>query len=115
MTDKYGDPVRPLSPAPTSFLQVDAPNVVVENWKAAEDGRGTIIRLVEVGGNSADVGMDFPQFNLQQAWRADAVEENQEELPVSAHSLEIKIRPHDILTVRVVATFANQSAGGAVR
>lgn len=67
-TDKYGNPDRPLSPAPTSFLQVDASNVVVENWKAAEDGRGTIVRLVEVGGKSADVRLDFPLFNLQKAW-----------------------------------------------
>jgi hypothetical protein len=112
-TDKYGDPERPLSAAPTSFLQVDAPNVVVENWKTAEDGHGAIVRLVEVGGTSADVRLNLPQFNLQQAWRANAVEENQEELPVSAHSLEVKMRPHEILTVRVAATFANRPAGGA--
>jgi hypothetical protein len=40
------------------------------------------------------------------------VEENQEELPVSAHSLQVKMRPHEILTVRVAATFANRPAGG---
>jgi alpha-mannosidase len=107
-TDKYGDPERPLSPAATSFLQVDAPNVAVENWKTAEDGHGTIVRLVEVGGKSADVHLSFPEFDLQQAWRANAVEENQEELPVSAHSLEVKIHPHEILTLRVTATFAKR-------
>jgi hypothetical protein len=114
-TDKYGDPDRPLSPTPTSFLQVDAPNVVVENWKTAEDGQGAIVRLLEVGGNSADVRLNFPLFNLQQAWRANAVEENQEELPVSAHSVEVKIRPHEILTLRVAATFAAHPAGSAAR
>jgi hypothetical protein len=114
-TDKYGNPERPLSPAPTSFLQVDAPNVAVENWKTAEDGRGTILRLVEVGGKSADVHLDFPLFNLQQAWRANAVEENQEELPVSAHSLEVKMRPHEILTLHVAATFTNHPAGSAAK
>ena len=112
-TDKYGNPERPLSPAPTSFLQVDAPNVAVENWKTAEDGHGAIVRLVEVGGTSADVRLNFPLFDLQQAWRANAVEEDQEELPVSPHSLEVKIHPHEILTVRVAATFANHRAGGA--
>ncbi|MGA3323174.1 MAG: polysaccharide lyase family protein [Terriglobia bacterium] len=114
-TDKLGDPERPLSPAPTSFLQVDAPNVVVENWKSAEDGHGSIIRLVEVGGTSADAHLNFPLFDVQQAWRANAVEENQEELPVSAHSLELKMRPHEILTVRVAATFANHATGGAAK
>jgi len=107
-TDKYGDPERPLSPAATSFLQVDAPNVAVENWKTAEDGHGTIVRLVEVGGKSADVHLSFPEFDLQQAWRSKAVEENQEELPVSALSLEVRIHPHEILTLRVTATFAKR-------
>jgi hypothetical protein len=105
-TDKLDDPERPLSPAPVSFLQVDAPNVVVENWKTAEDGFGTILRLVEVGGNSADVHLNFPEFILQQAWRANAVEENREKLSVSAHSLEVKMQPHEILTVRMAATLA---------
>ena len=59
--------------------------------------------------------MNFPLFHLQQAWRANAVEENQEELPVSAHSVEVKIRPHEILTVRVAATFADHPTGGAAR
>jgi alpha-mannosidase len=111
-TDKLGDPEQPFSQAPTSFLEVDAPNVVVENWTTAEDGHGAIVRLLEVGENSAVVRLNFPQFDLQQAWRANAVEENQEELPVSAHSLQVKMRPHEILTVRVVATFANRPAGG---
>jgi alpha-mannosidase len=114
-TDKYGDPERPLSPAPTSFLDVDAPNVVVENWKTAEDGHGAIVRLLEVGGNSADVRLDFPLFYLQKAWRANAVEENREEVPVSAHSLELKMRPHEILTLRVAATLAAHPAGDEAR
>jgi hypothetical protein len=70
---------------------------------------------VEVGGRSADVHLDFPLFNLQQAWRANAVEENQDELPVSAHLLEVKMRPHEILTLRVAATLANNTPGGAAK
>jgi hypothetical protein len=62
--------------------------------------------VVGVGGNSADVHLIFPEFNLQQAWRANAVEENQEKLPVSGHSLEVKMRPHEILTLRIATTFA---------
>src|SRR5208282_191219 len=37
--DKAGNPDEALEPAPLSFLQMDGPGVVVENWKAAEDGR----------------------------------------------------------------------------
>ena len=105
-TGKLDDPERQWPLAPTSSPQVDPPKVAVENWKTAEDGRGTIFRLVEEGGKSANVHLTFPLFILQEAWRANAVEENPEELPVSAHSLEVNIWPHEILTLRVAATFA---------
>jgi alpha-mannosidase len=103
-TDKFGNPQRPLSPAPSSFLALDAPNVVVENWKAAEDGQGSILRLLEVGGRSATARLNFPLFELKRAWLANAVEENQVEVPVSEHLLAVKLRPHEILTVRIIAS-----------
>jgi hypothetical protein len=103
-TDKFGNPQRPLSPAPSSFLALDAPNVVVENWKAAEDGQGSILRLLEVGGRSATARLNFPLFELKRAWLTNAVEENQVEVPVSEHSLAVKLRPHEILTVRIIAS-----------
>ena len=48
-----------MSPAPASFLQVDAPEVAVENWKTAEDGCGTIFRLVEEGIRSTAIRISF--------------------------------------------------------
>jgi alpha-mannosidase len=87
-------------------LQVDAPNVVVENWKAAEDGQGTILRLVEVAGRPVAARLNFPLFKLERAWLANAVEENRQELKVSGPSLEVALAPHEIATVRVVAKTA---------
>ena len=101
--DKFDNPARPLTPAPTSFLQVDAPNVALENWKTAEDGHGTIVRLLEIAGQAATVHLQFPLFELKQAWLANALEENQREIPVSAHSLEVPIQPHQVLTIRILA------------
>jgi alpha-mannosidase len=100
--DKFGDPVEPLPPNPTSFLEVSAPNVVVENWKVAEDNQGTILRLLEVGGQAASARLDFPMFSLDRAWLANAVEENQNELAVAGHSLEVSLKPHQFVTVRIV-------------
>ena len=102
--DKFGNPEAPLTPAPASFLKVDAPNVVVENWKAAEDGHGTILRLLEIGGREADARLDFPFFDLGKAWLADAREENKQEIPVTRNSLDLKLKPHQILSVRILAT-----------
>jgi alpha-mannosidase len=101
--DKGDDPARPLSPAPQSFLTVSSPDVVVENWKSAMDGHGTILRLVEVGGENATTRLTFPLFHLNQAWATNAVEQNQSPLKVEGNSLEVSLKPHQIVTLRVIA------------
>jgi len=107
--DKFDDPERPLPPDPHSFLEVDAPNVVVEDWKEADDGNGTILRLLETGGSSATAILTFPLFNVQRAWLANAAEENLEPLAPSGHSVTVNLKPHGIATLRVEATMAGQT------
>jgi hypothetical protein len=102
--DKLGNPPRPLSPAPTAFLEIDSPHVVVENWKAAEDGQGTIVRLLEVGGTSGTVRVTFPLFKLEHVWLSNAVEEKREELGVADHAVEVPLKAHEIVTLRVIAS-----------
>jgi alpha-mannosidase len=106
--DKYDDPAQPLGPAPAGFLEISAPNVVLENWKAANDGQGSILRLLEVGGQAADARLTFPLFHLQQVWIASAAEDNQRELPARDSSTEIPVKPHQILTLRIVASLKNR-------
>ena len=101
--DKFGNPERPLTEAPTSFLGLDAANVTVENWKVAEDGNGTLVRLLETGGRAATARLSLPLFTIDRAWLANAVEENQGELKVDAHSVEVNLKPHELLTLRIVA------------
>ena len=102
--DKYDNPPRPLSPAPQSFLTVSSPDVVVENWKTAMDGDGTIVRLVEVAGESTTARLTFPLFHLQQAWITNAVEQNQSALSVQKQFVEVPVKPHEIVTLRIIAT-----------
>jgi alpha-mannosidase len=102
--DKYGNPARPLTPAPQSFLRVSSPDVVVEDWKAAMDGNGSVVRLVEVGGESTRATLTFPQFHLQQAWITNAVEQNQSPLVVEGNALEVSVKPHQIVTLRIIAS-----------
>jgi hypothetical protein len=104
--DKFDDPERPLPPEASSFLEVDAPNVVVVNWKAADDGRGTIIRLVETGGAAATARLTFPMFNVESAWRSNAAEENQQALNPTGHSLTVDLKPHEIATLRLMAVMS---------
>jgi len=106
--DKFDDPDRPLPADPASFLEVDAPDVVVVNWKAADDGKGTILRLLETGSASTTARLTFPIFNVDSAWRSNAAEENQQALTPSEHSLRVDLKPHEIVTLRILAHVARQ-------
>jgi alpha-mannosidase len=100
--DKFGDPAEPLTPEPTGFLQADAPNVEVVDWKMAEDGQGTVLRLLETAGESARANLTFPLFTIDQAWLTNAAEENQSRIDASGRSLTVTLNPHEIVTLRLV-------------
>ena len=103
--DKVGNPRRPLEPVAQSFLQVDAENVTVEAWKAADDGNGTVIRLLETGGKPAAAKLHFPLMRIRQAWVCNAMEVNQQEISGDGSTVEVVLRPHEIVTVRIVGEF----------
>jgi len=99
--DKEVSPPRPLDKARASFLQVNQSNVVLVNWKNAEDGRGTILRFLEVAGQTGQVDLQIPILQIQAAWICNAMEENRQQLSNGAHGLSFLIKPFQILTVRV--------------
>lgn len=101
--DKFGNPPEPLSPDPSSFLQVNAPDVCVVDWKRAYDGNGTVLRLLETGGKSTTATLTFPLLSLEKAWRTNAVETGDAPLSVTAHSLTVSLTPHEIMTLRILA------------
>jgi Glycosyl hydrolases family 38 C-terminal beta sandwich domain len=49
------------------------------------DGHGTILRLVEVGGENAPTRLAFQLFHVQQAWTTNVVEQNQSPLRVEGN------------------------------
>ena len=100
--DKYDDPARPLSPAPASFLTVSDPDVAVVDWKEADDGPGTILRLLEIGGREARAEIGLPLFTLQKAVLDSAAEQDQAAIPVSGHSFSVDLKPHQIMTLRLL-------------
>jgi alpha-mannosidase len=92
---------RPLDPSQSSFLRVDPPNVIVVTWKLAEDGQGTILRLVETNGTSGMVKIETPILNFRNAWICNAMERNERPVSVSGQSLEIPVKPFEIVTLRL--------------
>jgi hypothetical protein len=99
--DKAINSPRPLDSAQGSFLRVDQPNVVLETWKMAEDGEGTILRFVEVAGKEGTVDVQTPLLNVESAWTSDALERKQGPLSVSSHGFSFSVKPFQIITVRL--------------
>ena len=83
-----------------SLLAVDAPNLVIETVKAAEDGRGLIVRLYESQRmrGSAALTCAFP---LVVACRTNLLEEDQEPLTVEGSRVHFEFRPYQVLTLRL--------------
>jgi alpha-mannosidase len=82
---------------------VDQPNVVLETWKMAEDGDGTILRFVEVAGKESTVEVETPILNVESAWMSDALERKQGHLSISSHGFRFSVKPFQIVTVRLEA------------
>jgi alpha-mannosidase len=99
--DKAINSPRPLDSAQGSFLRVDQPNAVLETWKTAEDGDGTILRFVEVAGKESTVDVQTPLLNVESAWMSDALERKQGPLSVSSHGFRFSVKPFQIVTVRL--------------
>jgi hypothetical protein len=104
--DKAINSPRPLDSAQASFLKLDQADVALVTWKLAEDGKGTILRFLELAGKSAEVNAETPLLGVQAAWRADALERNQEPLAASPHGFRFSVKPFQIVTVRVEGTSA---------
>jgi len=98
--------------AKDSFIHVDAPNVVLVNWKPAEDGNGSILRLLETGGKSSTLDIEIPIIDISAAWRCDAVERNQAQVQFARHAITVDIKPFQILTVRIEG--AHSSGGNSI-
>lgn len=96
----------------TSFAQIQDPNLLLDTWKPAEDRNGTILRFLDLGGQTRSVAIRLPAFRLIGAWQTDAVERDLDQLPVNdGHEFSITIHPHEIVTVRIATDGTN--FGGA--
>ena len=107
--DKAEGSANSPRPSQGSFLRIDRPDVVLVTWKRAEDDQGTILRLLETNGDSGTVKIETPILNLRSAWISNAMEKNERPAPVSAHSVEVPVKPFGIVTIRLQGTTATQS------
>ena len=100
--DKAIDRPGRFSGTAGSFLDVQDARLLLETWKTAEDGNGTIIRFLDLGGPERSVTVRSPWLELQKVWQTDAVERNQAPLSLpDRRSFQFMIHPHEIVTVRL--------------
>ena len=98
-----GGKEMPAAPS-ASFCQVSDPGVVVSTVKRADDGKGIIVRLLEVAGGperTVGVACSWPGvFTPTKATACDAVEVNKDALTLADGAVTVKIGRHGIATVR---------------
>jgi alpha-mannosidase len=84
-----------------SLFTVDAPNVVVETVKPAEDGSGDmIIRLYEAMRTATRCRLST-SFDVKRATRTDMLEEPGDDLDLRGGAVALDLRPFEIATVRL--------------
>ena len=84
-----------------SLMQVDAPNVIIDTVKLAEDGSGdVIVRLYESkhAQTAATLSLGFP---AAKAFVCDMLENPQQELAVNTNAVTLAMRAFEIKTVRI--------------
>jgi len=92
-----------------SFVDVDDPNILLEAWKAAEDGDGTILRFPDLGRTERTVAVQIPLVDMKTATQTDAVERNASPLSLEGpHGLKFTIHHNEIATVRVTGSTGMQ-------
>ena len=85
---------------PYSLLAFDAPNVIIETIKPAEDGDGLIVRLYECERRRGPVVLraGFPR---RAAWRTNLLGGNEAALVVDDGAVQLDVRPFQIITLRL--------------
>jgi alpha-mannosidase len=103
---------RTLDGKLSGFIEADDPDLLLETWKAAEDGNGTILRFLDLGGTDRTITVQLPLVNLKEARQTDAVERDQSPLELAGgHGFKFKVGKNQIVTIRVVGAPTAQASG----
>ncbi|HZQ43596.1 MAG TPA: polysaccharide lyase family protein [Acidobacteriaceae bacterium] len=99
--DKAGGATESLPAEGRSFLQIDNPDVLLTTWKLAENGEGTIVRLEEIAGKEEHVALHLSSAGVRSARLCNAMEDDLGDLPVKDQSIQLTMKAHEIVTVRL--------------
>jgi len=91
-----------LPPDQASLAQVGPENLVISALKAAEDGQGLIVRVLETAGRPAEGSLTLPLTTITSAVECNAVEDCGGALASDAHRVRFRMAPHQVRTIRVL-------------
>lgn len=83
------------------LVACDAPNVIIETVKWAEDGNGIIVRLYDTLRRRGPITLTT-SFPLKAAVRTNLLEEEKYPLTVEGSRIRYNIRPFEIVTLRLI-------------
>ncbi len=87
-------------PAQGRLFSVDAPNVVIEAVKKAEDGGELIVRLYEAHNARTKATLRLPR-PAEKVWECNLLEDNESEAPFDGRLVSFEIKPFEIKTFKV--------------
>jgi alpha-mannosidase len=85
---------------PTSMVSTTQSNVIIETIKRAEDGNGIIVRLYESHRQRGQVQLKLG-FPVEAAWQTNLLEENESALRVEQDTIQLDLKPYQIMTLRL--------------
>ena len=83
-----------------SFASADKPNVIIDTVKRAEDSDDIIVRLFESENKTTDVNVKFAA-NVKKVVLCDLMENELEDLPVKDGVISIRVKPFEIVTLKI--------------
>jgi hypothetical protein len=94
------------------FIRADGDGFEVETLKPAEDGRGYILRLLETSGRAHAVRIGSGLLKMERVWAANALEDDQREVPIGRNGVEVALPSSGVVTLRMaVARVPPRQAG----
>ncbi len=84
-----------------SFLKMNSRDVVLSDWKRAQNNRGTIMRFIEMNGSTDTVCVSTPLVQVRSVWECDAMERDERKLPLTTSGFKFIIKPFQVETIRV--------------
>ena len=83
-------------------MVVSGDDVQLLHVKPADDARGLIIRLVNLGDQSTSARVRPGNASVTAAWLSDVLEQDQAPLTVDAGAVVLTLQPQQITTLRVL-------------